>query len=73
VVTLAIVVHAAPPFVENSQRTTDPVWPLNVNVPLAEEHWVEFEVTDPPTEEGCTNIEVEDVAAVQGAFVTIYV
>ena len=52
---LLIVVHAPPPLIDCSQRTTVPVCPLNVNVPLLPfEQTVALLLTVPPTDNGFT-------------------
>ena len=55
---------------ELNQFTTDPVFPLNVNVPLVDpEQIVDPPVTLPPTEPGFTvTVVAEEVAGVHDPF-----
>ena len=56
-VELFIVVHVEPPFIEDSQRTTAPVFPVNAKVPLfVPLQTVAEEETVPPTVVGSTVI-----------------
>ena len=59
-----------PPSVDDSHLTTFPVWPLKESVaPLAPEHTVALDATDPPTETALTVIvAAEEFAGVQVAF-----
>ena len=64
VAVFAIVFQVPPPFIEDSQRVTEPVWPDNVNVPELLPRQTKSELaTVPPTEAVLTvNVETDDVA-----------
>ncbi len=63
-------VHEAPPFIENSHLTIEPVCPLNVSVPLfVPEQTEALLVTVPPTETGVTVIvALPEIALAQAPF-----